>query len=258
MRHGAATRTPAARRGGGQPQPAAPAVVPVVPVVPVAPPPLLSDAVAARFPDPVMNYRTPALQAGRTEFTSNAELQALVHSLAREAASTVHVLNLGASQSGVPIEALLFTRLADPQPASLQRSGRPLVLVFGQQHGDEPASSEALIVLAQELTRGRLQSLLDRINVVVLPRANPDGAQAGQRASANGVDIDRDHLWLKTPEAQALAEAGARLPAIGGGRGARIRGQRPLRAEVRCRAARRRAGAVRHHRQPAALRDQGG
>lgn len=185
-----------------EPQPAAPVVVPVVPVVP---PPLLSDAVAARFPDPVMNYRTPALQAGRNDFTSNAELQALLRSLASDSASTVRVLTLGASQSGTPIEALLFTRLADPNTASLQRSGRPLVLVFGQQHGDEPASGEALIVLAQELTRGRLQSLLDRINVVVLPRANPDGAQAGQRASANGVDIDRDHLLLTTPEAQALA-----------------------------------------------------
>lgn len=188
-----------------EPPPAAPVVVPVVPVAPVAPPPQLSDAVAARFPDPVMNYRTPALQSGRSDFTSNAELQALLRGLASDAASTVRVLNLGASQSGTPIEALLFSRLADASPASLQRSGRPLVLVYGQQHGDEPASGEALIVLAQELTRGRLQSLLDRINVVVLPRANPDGAQAGQRASANGVDIDRDHLWLRTPEAQTLA-----------------------------------------------------
>lgn len=192
------------------PPSAPPAPVPTAPppvAAPVAPPPApLSDAVAARFPDPVMNYRTPALQAGRNDFTSNAELQALLRGLVRDNTAVVRLLNLGASQSGVPIEALLFSRNADATPASLQRSGRPLVLVLGQQHGDEPASSEALIVLAQELTRGRLQSLLDRINVVVLPRANPDGAQAGQRASANGVDIDRDHLWLKTPEAQALAK----------------------------------------------------
>ena len=194
------------------PMPPAAPPAPVPPAPPpvaapqVAPPPApLSDAVAARFPDPVMNYRTPALQGGRSDFTSNSELQAVLRGLVREAPSVVRLLNLGTSQGGVPIEAVLFSRNADVNPLSLQRSGRPLVLVLGQQHGDEPASSEALIVLAQELTRGRLQALLDRINVVVLPRANPDGAQAGQRASANGVDIDRDHLLLKTPEAQALA-----------------------------------------------------
>ncbi len=194
---------------GTPPQPAAPPapVLAAPPVAaPVLPPPApLSDAVAARFPDPVMNYRTPALQAGRNDFTSHAELQAVLRGLVRDAPTVVRLLNLGASQSGVSIEALLFSRNADATPASLQRSGRPLVLLLGQQHGDEPASSEALIVLAQELTRGRLQSLLDRVNVVVLPRVNPDGAQAGLRNSANGVDIDRDHLLLKTPEAQALA-----------------------------------------------------
>ncbi|MBC7992733.1 MAG: peptidase M14 [Rhizobacter sp.] len=153
-----------------------------------------------------MNYRTPALQVGRNDFTSNAELQGVLRGLVRDAPTVVRLLSLGTSQGGVPIEALLFSRNADVTPASVQRSGRPLVLLLGQQHGDEPASSEAMIVLAQEFTRGRLQSLLDRINVVVLPRANPDGAQAGQRASANGVDIDRDHLLLKTPEARALAQ----------------------------------------------------
>ncbi|MBT9524690.1 MAG: peptidase M14 [Rhizobacter sp.] len=201
---GCSTPMPPATPTAPVPVPAAPPPVLAAPVV--VPPVPLSDAVAARFPDPAVNYRTPALQAGRNDFTSNAELQALLRGLVRDAPSVARLLTLGSSQGGLPIEALLFSRHADVTPAALQRSGRPLVLVMGQQHGDEPASSEALIVLAQELTRGRLQSLLDRINVVVLPRANPDGAQTGQRASANGVDIDRDHLWLKTPEAQALAK----------------------------------------------------
>jgi hypothetical protein len=41
--------------------------------------------------------------------------------------------------------------------------------------------------------------------VIVLPRANPDGAREARRASASGIDINRDHLLLRTPEAQALA-----------------------------------------------------
>src|SRR5690606_35032588 len=82
----------------------------------------------------------------------------------------------------------------------------PTVLLIGQQHGDEPASAEALLVVASELASGSLQGLLDRINVLVLPRVNPDGAARGQAAAANGVDLDTDHLLLSTPEARAVAQ----------------------------------------------------
>lgn len=166
-----------------------------------------SAAVAARFPDPPVHYPTPAFQPGRTAFTSNAELQAYVRSLVRGGSSgtKVQLVALGASQSGVPLEALVFTRAADGTPEAIQRSGRPTVMLVGQQHGDEPAGSEALLHIAHELARGRLEHLLDRINVVMLPRANPDGAPTANRVSASGVDINRDHLLLRTPEAQAIA-----------------------------------------------------
>jgi len=170
--------------------------------------PPYAAAVAARFPDPAVNYRTPAFDNGRTGFTSNAELQFLLRGLARPAGpdgTWVTVMPLGSSQNGVALEALVFTRSTDPTPSAVLQSGRPTVLLIGQQHGDEPAGSEALLVLAQELAHGKLQNLLEHINVVILPRANPDGAQAVQRATRSGVDANRDHLLLKTPEAQAQA-----------------------------------------------------
>ncbi|MGY4829810.1 M14 family zinc carboxypeptidase [Sphaerotilaceae bacterium SBD11-9] len=186
-----------------QPAPG-PAPAPVAPAVPAAP--AVADAVAARFPDPAVSYRVPALQdSSRSGFTTQAELQSLVRGLAANAAPGAQLVNLGTSQRGVPLEALLFTQSPDPSGAGLQRSGRPTVLLLGQTHGDEPAGAEALLVVAQELARGSLRGLLDRINVLVLPRANPDGAQAGTHATANGVDIDHDQLLLGSPETQALA-----------------------------------------------------
>ena len=115
-------------------------------------------------------------------------------------------LNLGMSQRGEPIVGLLATRAAGTEPVNLDNSGRPTVVLVGQQHGDEPAGSEALLVISRELVQGLLEPLLDRINVVVVPRANPDGAAAGTRVTANGVDMNRDHLLLQTPEARALAK----------------------------------------------------
>lgn len=188
-----------------EPAPAAKAV----PGLPPAPTPE-APAVAARFAAPAVSYQTPGLAPGRTTFTTDAELQSALRALVRDGtgaggASTVRLLTAGNSQRGVPIEALLFTRSADAGTAGVRADARPTVLFVGQQHGDEPASAEAMLVLAQQLANGPLQSVLKQLNVIVLPRANPDGAQRAQRRTANGIDLNRDHLLLRTPEAQAQA-----------------------------------------------------
>ncbi len=200
------------------PEPAPPAVAPPTPDLALA---TESAGVAARFPDPPVRYRTPAFEPGRSGYTSNAELHALMRALVRDGQgaanpTTVRLLQLGSSQTGMPLEALHFSR--DPGP--LAGSGltaspsRPVVLLVGQQHGDEPAGSEALIVIAQALAQepaagqapGGLAAVLDRIDVVILPRANPDGSAVDRRATASGIDMNRDHLLLYTPEAQAQAQ----------------------------------------------------
>ncbi|MEO7400126.1 MAG: M14 family metallopeptidase [Polaromonas sp.] len=172
-------------------------------------PPPYSAAVAARFPPPSVVYNTPGLQPGRTSFTTQAEIHAWLGeqaaALSRSVGIKAAVLTLGTSQRGEPLEALVLTRGAGTDPTALQATGRPTVLLIGQQHGDEPAGSEALLVIARELSQGLLQPELERINVVIVPRANPDGASSGQRVTANGLDMNRDHLLLNTPEAQALA-----------------------------------------------------
>ncbi|WP_341886945.1 M14 family metallocarboxypeptidase [Variovorax sp. YR752] len=186
--------------------PAAQAAVAAVPAAPASAPE--TAGVAARFPDPPLREVTPALVDGRPGFTSQAELQSLLRTLAAEPAAggtRIRLLVPGVSQSGQPIEALLLSRAAELAPAELHASGRPTVLLIGQQHGDEPAGAEALLVLARQIAQGPLAPLLDRLNVIVLPRANPDGAQDGRRATASGLDANRDHLQLRTPEAQAIA-----------------------------------------------------
>ncbi|MEO8250126.1 MAG: M14 family metallopeptidase [Burkholderiales bacterium] len=166
-------------------------------------------AVAARFPAPAVVYNTPGLAADRVAYTSNAEIQAWLRMVATPGTAApgvnVTLLSIGASQGNLPLEALVLTRAAATDPRSLRTDERPTVLLIGQQHGDEPASAEALLVVARELAQGLLAPLLAKINVIVMPRANPDGAAAGKRVTANGIDMNRDHLLLKTPEANALA-----------------------------------------------------
>lgn len=205
------TTDPAQRRA----EPAASVqTYPVVPpsitaTAPAQAPAPYSPAVAARFPAPSVVYQTPGLQAGRAHFTAQNEIHDWLRdqtaSLSRSAGIKAAVLPIGTSQQGQPLEALVLTRGTGTDSAALQATGRPTVLLIGQQHGDEPAASEAMLVVARELAQGLLQPLLERINVVIVPRANPDGADRGEHATASGQDMSRDHLLLDTPEAQALA-----------------------------------------------------
>ena len=48
-------------------------------------------------------------------------------------------------------------------------------MFIAQQHGDEPAGAEAMLVLAQQLANGPLQPLLRQLNVVILPGPTPTG-----------------------------------------------------------------------------------
>ena len=168
-----------------------------------------SPEVAARFPDPAEPYNTPGLAAGRTTYTSNAELGQALRQLANSPlpqGTKAELITAGNSQEGTPIQALLLTRAASTALHDLDASGRPTVMLIGQQHGDEPAGSEALLAVAQALAQGPQAALLDKLNVLLVPRANPDGAASGRRTTANGLDMNRDHLLLQTPEAQALAK----------------------------------------------------
>ncbi|MCW5320758.1 peptidase M14 [Verminephrobacter aporrectodeae subsp. tuberculatae] len=195
-----AAQTPGAARPVAPPPPTAPA--------PSGGTPPYGASVSAKFPDPPTVYDTPGLAPGRRAFTTNAELGQWLEAIAAQARSPnklARVFHAGKSQRGAPILGLLLTGDPATDRASPDTSDRPTVLLIGAQHGDEPASTEALLVISRELAQGMLEGLLKHIQVIVVPRANPDGIDAGTRNTANGVDMNHDHLLLNTPEARALA-----------------------------------------------------
>ena len=202
----ACTSTPLPPRTITSPAPTAAAVAAPATTTPLP----YSVNVANRFPAPSVVYSTPGLQAGRTAFTTQAEIQVWLREQAAAAQRIpgvkAAVLPIGLSQRGQAIEALVLTRSSATDAATVLASGKPTVLLIGQQHGNEPAGSEALLVVARELAQGLLQPQLEQINVLIVPRANPDGAATDQRVTANGLDMNRDHLLLNTPEAQSLAK----------------------------------------------------
>jgi Zinc carboxypeptidase len=162
-----------------------------------------TPAVAARYPDPAVEIATPAFANGKSDFTSQGELEAFVDDLARRSRD-VRVRVAGYSQERRAIPLLVFARPAAGSGGDVQKNGKPTVLIIGQQHGNEPAGSEAALALAGELSAGPRSAILDRVNVLIVPRANPDGAYHFVRGLANGADVNRDHLLESTPEGRAL------------------------------------------------------
>ena len=157
------------------------------------------EPIARRFPDPDVRYPTPGLRESRIDFPSHAEVLAYLDTLARDS-THVRVETIGRSQNGLAMPLVVLTAATAPHRA------KPTILILGQQHGNEPAGGEAALVLAQQLAGPRAE-LLERVNVLIVPRANPDGAEHFTRVTANGIDVNRDHLLLQTPEARAIAAA---------------------------------------------------
>lgn len=157
------------------------------------------ESIARQYPDPAVPFATPAFAPGRQDFTSHAEVFAFLDGLARRS-GRLQIETLGRSQQG---RAMAVAVLAGPQGFDARL---PTVLLLAQQHGNEPAGGEAALVLAQALI-GERSALLERANVVVMPRANPDAAERFARDSTIGIDVNRDHLLLRTPEVQAITAA---------------------------------------------------
>jgi hypothetical protein len=165
-----------------------------------------SEEVRKRYPDPVVHYDTPGFAAGRADFTSHEEMLEFVYGLQLKA-DNLHVRIIGTSQEGRPIPLLVFSNSGLSAAADLARLPRPVVLLVGLQHGNEPAGGEAMLVLAKELAAGTLKPLLDRITVLIVPHANPDGAHYFRRSPHGTVDINRDHVKVALPETIALHRA---------------------------------------------------
>lgn len=155
---------------------------------------------ARHFPEPRTAIGTPAF-ATPDRYTTQNELLEFVGRLGH--APGVFLLEAGRSQAGETIPLVVFTRSADGRPETLRESGRPTVWIQAQQHGNEPASGEAALALAAELAHDD-GGLLDALNVVIVPRANPDGARHDDRRTANGRDLNRDSMRLMLAESRQL------------------------------------------------------
>jgi hypothetical protein len=141
---------------------------------------------------------TPLQKSGFSKITSYGELSAYLKQL--DAASELLTVEVaGKSVQGRNLYAMKFSSSAFGKDPSKIR-----VLIFAQQHGNEPSGKEGALLLASELLKPGNRYLFDRIDLLLVPQMNPDGAEANKRRNGNDADLNRNHLILTEPEIIAL------------------------------------------------------
>ncbi|MDZ4707948.1 MAG: M14 family metallopeptidase [Saprospiraceae bacterium] len=122
------------------------------------------------------------------------------------------------------IEGLILKLSEDPRfevkPVGKSFLGKPIylvrigkgnkkVLLWSQMHGDESTATMALLDIFNYLKRGGIENgltpnLLEECSLYFIPMLNPDGAELFVRRNAQQIDINRDALFLQSPEARLL------------------------------------------------------
>ncbi|MCF6138447.1 M14 family metallopeptidase [Pseudalkalibacillus berkeleyi] len=155
------------------------------------------DQVMDLYPEPNVNFETPAFLKEDKSFTTQEEMESFIQKLDDES-DRLKVKNIGQSIEGRNIPALFYFK------KDRKQHRKPTVWLQGQIHGNEPAGGESALVMAKMLTEPFGDKVLDKVNVIIIPRVNPDGAYAFERRMANGLDGNRDHIKYDLPEIQAI------------------------------------------------------
>jgi len=104
------------------------------------------------------------------------------------------VMTLGFSEQGRPIYGF----------RSGCSSGNPVrVAIIAQQHGDETGTVQGALQLMQSLCYQR-EPRWSKLDILIVPQLNPDGAALATRRNAMDLDLNRHHIDLMPVELRAL------------------------------------------------------
>jgi len=84
------------------------------------------------------------------------------------------------------------------------------VFMWSQMHGDEPTATSSLIDMLAYFQTHRnkdwVKNIEEKLTIRAVPMLNPDGAEVYKRRNLQDIDINRDAVDLKTPEARLLKQ----------------------------------------------------
>ena len=162
--------------------------------------------------------RTTAERTDFVETSSYADVMAMAEQLAA-LSDAIHLTTFGETVEGRSLP-LLVVGAPDATPEAVLATGKTRVYLQGNIHAGEVCGKEALLMLLRDFARGDYPAWTDDLVLLVAPIYNADGNERmsltnrprqhgpiggmGQRPNAQGLDLNRDHTKLASPEARAL------------------------------------------------------
>jgi hypothetical protein len=127
----------------------------------------------------------------------------------------------GPTDSGRPLHEVVLSADGTFAPEASRAKGRPILFIQNGIHPGEPEGIDASMLLARDLLRERkLQGLLQKVTVVIIPAYNIDGmlnrnsttrvnqngpAEYGFRGNARHLDLNRDFIKQDSRNARSFA-----------------------------------------------------
>lgn len=147
------------------------------------------------FPDFELNISTPAFDK-KKGFTKYHEMMSFLDDLKVQYPKEIQIKFIGKSQKGKDIPMVFLGE---------QSKSKLKVCFMGGLHGNEPASTEGMLLLIHNLlSEDSIKYLNKDIGMAIIPMANIDGYEKQSRYATNGQDLNRDHTKLTNPEMNSI------------------------------------------------------
>ena len=154
----------------------------------------------------------PVFESGRDpqQMTTQTELWADIRQQDKPG-DHMYVFTLGQSgDKGYDIPLVIFTRTdlssatTLEQAAALMGNDKLTVYYRAQMHGNEPAGAEGALGMIHHLQDGYADQILDKLNLIIVPRLGTDNSELYQRLLPNGINPNRDQMRIESAEMYAF------------------------------------------------------
>ncbi len=132
----------------------------------------------------------------------------------------MHLTSFGYTTEGRKLPLVIYGDVANAGAEAVLQSGKTRIFVQANIHAGEVCGKEAMLILLRALANGEHAAWSENLVLLFAPIYNADGnerislynrrrqhgpiAGMGQRANAQGYDLNRDHIKLDSPEARSL------------------------------------------------------
>ncbi len=162
--------------------------------------------------------------AEQTDFRATSTLEETMTFLQKvqsQAPEIIRVGLFGSSGRGFGLPMVIVSAEGAFTPGAIVSSGKPVLLFQSCIHAGEVDGKVASLMILRDIALGKRQDLVDSAILVFTPIYNADGHEhvspynrsnqngpvdgQGYRATANGINLNRDYLRLISSEARSMA-----------------------------------------------------